>query len=70
LRPESGESREAFRARVLDALIDHHLQYQDALRFDPAVPDAADVEASMRKLRGRLQKEGKDPARGIPPLPA
>jgi parvulin-like peptidyl-prolyl isomerase len=62
LRPESGESREAFRARVLDALIDQHLQYQDALRFDPAVPDAAEVEAAMRKLRERLQKEGKDPA--------
>jgi len=61
LRPESGESRGAFRARVLDALIDQHLQYQDALRFDPAVPDAAEVEAAMRKLRERLQKEGKDP---------
>jgi parvulin-like peptidyl-prolyl isomerase len=62
LRPESGESREAFRTRVLEALIDQHLQYQDALRFDPAVPDAAEVDAAMKKLRERLQKEGKDPA--------
>jgi len=62
LRPESGESREAFRARVLDALIDQHLEYQDALRFDPALPDAAQVEAALKTLRERLQKEGKDPA--------
>lgn len=62
LRPEPGESREAFRARALDALIDQRLQYQDALRFGPALPDAAEVEAAMKKLRERLQKEGKDPA--------
>ena len=62
LRPESGESREAFRTRVLEALIDQHLKYQDALRFDPAAPNAAQVEAELKKLRERLQKEGKDPA--------
>ncbi|HSS45509.1 MAG TPA: hypothetical protein VLO07_09225 [Thermoanaerobaculia bacterium] len=62
LRQEPGESREAFRTRVLEALIDEHLKYQDALRFDPAVPDAAQVEAELKKLRERLQKEGKDPA--------
>ena len=62
LRPEPGESREAFRSRVLEALIDQHLQYQDALRFDLAIPDAAQVEAAMKSLRERLEKEGRDPA--------
>lgn len=61
LRPEPGESPEAFRARVLDALIDERLQYEDALRFGPAVPDAADVEAALKKLRERIAKEGRNP---------
>lgn len=61
LRPEQGESPESFRTRVLDALIDERLQYDDALRFGPAVPDAADVEAALKRLRERLAKEGKTP---------
>jgi len=62
LRPEAGETSDAFRARVLDALIDERLQYEDALRFGPAVPDAAEVEAALKKLRDRIAKEGKNPA--------
>ncbi len=62
LRPQAGETSDAFRARVLDALIDERLQYEDALRFGPAAPDAAEVEAALKKLRDRLAKEGKDPA--------
>jgi hypothetical protein len=61
LRPEAGETPDAFRARVLDALIDERLQYDDALRFGPAVPDAADVQAALKKLRDRSAKEGKNP---------
>lgn len=56
-----GETPEAFRARVLEALIDQHLEYEDAQRFGPAPPDAADIEAEMKKLRERLTAEGKDP---------
>jgi hypothetical protein len=62
LRPEAGETPDAFRARVLDALIDERLQYDDALRFGPAVPDAAEVEAELKKLRDRIAREGKNPA--------
>ena len=62
LRPEAGEKPEAFRVRVLDALIDERLQYEDALRFGPAVPDAAEVEGALKKLRDRISKEGKNPA--------
>ncbi|HYV40298.1 MAG TPA: hypothetical protein VEO02_00755 [Thermoanaerobaculia bacterium] len=62
LRPEAGETPDAFRARVLDALIDERLQYDDALRFGPAVPDAAEVEAKLKKLRDRIAREGKNPA--------
>ena len=62
LQPEAGESREAFRARILDALIDQHLEYQDAQRFGSAPPDAAEIEAAMRRLEERLRAEGKDPA--------
>jgi parvulin-like peptidyl-prolyl isomerase len=62
LRPAPDESAESFRTRVLDALIDERLQYDDALRFGPAVPDAADVEAALQKLRDRIAKEGKNPA--------
>ena len=61
LRPETGETPDAFRARVLDAMIDERLQYEDALRFGPAVPDAAEVDAEIKKLRDRLAKEGKNP---------
>src|SRR5262249_41842998 len=62
LTPEPGESPEAFRARVLDALIDQHLEYADASRFGPAPPDAAQIEEAMTRLRDRLKAEGKDPA--------
>jgi parvulin-like peptidyl-prolyl isomerase len=61
MRLEPGESREAHRARVLDALIDESLQYDDAVRFGTSPPDAADVEEAMKKLRARLTSEGKDP---------
>jgi hypothetical protein len=61
LRPEAGESPEAFRARVLDALIDQHLEYEDAQRFGPAPPDAAEIAAAMRSLEDRLRAEGNDP---------
>ena len=61
LRPGPDESAESFRARVLDALIDERLQYDDALRFGPALPDAAEVEAALQKLRERIAKEGKNP---------
>ena len=44
LRPRAASparTPEAFRARVLDALIEEHLEYEDAARFGPAPPDAA-----------------------------
>jgi hypothetical protein len=62
LRPEAGESRDAYRGRVLDAVIDERLQYEDAVRFGTSPPDAADVEDALRKLKARLASEGKDPA--------
>ena len=58
---EAGESDEAYRGRILDALVDQHLQYEDAQRFGPAPPDAAEIEAAMTKLSERLRAEGKDP---------
>jgi len=61
MQPAAGESRDAFRARVIDALIDQHLEYQDAVRFGPAAPDAAEVTAALEKLRENLKREGKDP---------
>ena len=61
LRPEAGEKPDVFRARVLDALISERLQYEDALRFGPAVPDAAEVQDALKKLRDRIAKEGKNP---------
>ena len=60
--PLPGESPDAFRTRVLDALIDQHLEYQDAARFGPAPPDAAQVEEAYKKLVDRLKQDGKDPA--------
>ncbi|HTO88827.1 MAG TPA: hypothetical protein VMR54_15010 [Thermoanaerobaculia bacterium] len=60
LEREPGESREAFRARVLDELVDQYLQYEDAVRFGPSPPDAAEVEAALARLRSRLQGEGKE----------
>jgi hypothetical protein len=61
LKPEKGESAEAFRGRVLEALIDQHLQYDDAVRFGPAPPDAAEVSAAVQKLKDRLRSGGRDP---------
>lgn len=61
LTPESGESSEAFRARVLDALIDQHLEYADAVRFGPPPPNATEIADAMKKLEDRLRAEGKDP---------
>jgi hypothetical protein len=61
LAPEPGESAESFRARVLDALIDQHLQYQEALRFGPPAPDAAAVRTAMDRLREKLRAQGKEP---------
>jgi parvulin-like peptidyl-prolyl isomerase len=61
LRSEPGETPEAFRSRVLDALIDQHLEYEDAQRFGPAPPDANEIVAAMRRVEERLRAEGKDP---------
>jgi len=61
LRPAPDEGPEAFRGRVLDALIDQRLSYSDALRFGPAAPDPAAVEEALAKLKTRLKSEGKDP---------
>jgi parvulin-like peptidyl-prolyl isomerase len=61
LRSAPDESPEAFRARVLDALIDQRLSYADALRFGPAAPDPAVVEEALARLKTRLKSEGKDP---------
>jgi len=57
-----GESENAFRARVLDALIDQYLEYEDAQRFGPSPPDATEIAAAMKSLRDRLAADGKDPA--------
>ncbi|MEP6994046.1 MAG: hypothetical protein ABI968_05940 [Acidobacteriota bacterium] len=61
LSPEPGEGPDAFRARVLDALIDQHLEYEDAVRFGPAPPDAAEIQTALDRLRDKLKAEGKDP---------
>jgi hypothetical protein len=61
LRPEGGETAEAYRRRILEGLIDERLQYDDAVRFGTSPPDAADVEEAMRKIRARLSAEGKNP---------
>lgn len=61
LQPAAGETPEAFRSRVLDALIDQQLEYQDASRFGPAPPDAAQIAEAMKKLQDRLKAEGRDP---------
>jgi hypothetical protein len=62
LSPDPGESTDAFRTRVLDELINQHLEYQDASRFGPAAPDATQIADAMKTLVERLKKEGKDPA--------
>lgn len=60
---EAGETDDSYRARVLDALIDEKLEYEDARRFGPEPPEAAQVEEAMKRLRDRLRGEGKDPDR-------
>ena len=60
LTPAAGEDREAFRGRILEALIEEHLEYEDAVRFGPASPDAAQIDKAMASLRERLQAEGKN----------
>lgn len=61
LTPGAGEPADAFRLRVLEAMIDQHLQYDDAVRFGPAPPDPADVTAAVQRLRDRLKAAGRDP---------
>jgi hypothetical protein len=63
LERDPGETAEHFDQRVLEELIDDYLRYRDALRFAPSPPDAAAVEAAIRKIRDRLKAEGKDPDR-------
>src|SRR5262249_26663480 len=65
LQAEAGESAQAVRERLLDALIDQHLQYDDAVRFGPAPPEPSDVTAAVEKLKERLRSEGKDPDKEI-----
>jgi hypothetical protein len=61
LVPAAGEKEGAFRTRVLDALIDQKLQYREALRFAPAPPEPAEVDAAMARVRERLRGAGRDP---------
>ena len=61
LEPGAGETPEAFRTRILEALIEEHLEYEDAARFGPAPPDAPEIQKAMTSLRDRLKAEGKDP---------
>jgi hypothetical protein len=61
LQPEPNETAEQFRARVLDALIEEHLEYDDAVRFGPAPPDAAEINRSFESLREKLRADGKNP---------
>jgi hypothetical protein len=58
---EPGETEPHFRDRVLSEMIDEYLRYRDALRFLPAAPDPAKVDAAFDGLRERLKKEGRDP---------
>ncbi|HTY43081.1 MAG TPA: hypothetical protein VMH79_14520 [Thermoanaerobaculia bacterium] len=61
LEPKPGEDAEAFRMRVLDALIEERLEYEDAVRFGLPAPDAFEIDKAMAGLRERLKAEGKDP---------
>src|SRR6266545_117647 len=56
--PES----EVRRAMAVSALRPEGGETSDALRFGPAVPDAAEVEVELKKLRDRIAREGKNPA--------
>jgi len=61
LSPRPNEDAEGFRGRVLDALIEEHLEYEDAVRFGPASPNAFEIDQAMKNLQERLRSEGKDP---------
>jgi hypothetical protein len=61
LSPRPGEDADAFRRRVIDALIEEHLEYEDAVRFGPSSPNAFEIDQAMTNLRERLRSEGKDP---------
>jgi len=61
LAREAGEAEDAFRERVLSEMIDEYLRYRDALRFLPAGPDPARVDAAFDSLQSRLRAAGKDP---------
>jgi hypothetical protein len=61
LKAAPGEPPEAFRERVLEAMIDQHLQYDDAVRFGPVPPDPAEISAAVQSVRERLRAEGRDP---------
>ena len=61
VEPLPGESADAYRSRVLDALIEERLEYDDAQRFGLAPPDAAEIGKAMQSLRERLKASGKDP---------
>ena len=56
-----GETPEARRARVIEAMIDERLEYREALRFGPATPEPSAIEAAMKRLRERLLADGKKP---------
>ena len=56
-----GETEDAYRTRVLDALIEERLEYDDAQRFGLAPPDAAEIGKAMANLRERLRASRKDP---------
>jgi hypothetical protein len=61
LEPRPGEDSEAFRGRVLDALIEERIEYEDAARFGPAAPNAFEIDKAMSTLRERIRSTGKDP---------
>lgn len=61
LSPRPEEDAEAFRGRVLDALIEEHLEYEDAVRFGPSSPNAFEIDQAMKNLQERLRSAGKDP---------
>jgi hypothetical protein len=56
-----GETAEARRGRVLEAMIDERLEYREALRFAPATPEPSAIDAAVKRLRERLVAEGKNP---------
>lgn len=61
LEQKPGEDAEAYRARVLDALIEERLEFEDAARFGPPAPNAFEIDRAMASLKERLRASGKDP---------